>query len=110
MPLPILVRDGRSRPIRAEGVPLGLLEHAEHQETALKLETGDLLAMFSDGLVEAANPQHEEFGTRRLENLFRQHAGRPVGEIIDTTFDEIARFEAGRPRRDDQTLLLVRVR
>lgn len=110
MPLPILVRQGHSRPIRAEGVPLGLLEHVAHQEISLTLEKGDLLALSSDGLLEAATPSHEEFGTRRLENLLREHAQRPLGEIVDSIFAEIARFERGQQRRDDQTLLLVRVR
>lgn len=109
MPMPILIRDGRCRPIRAEGVPLGLLAQMEYQETSLTLETGDMLAIFSDGLLEATNPQHEEFGTHRLEKLIREHARRPVGEIIETVFDEVARFEQGRLRRDDQTLLLIRV-
>lgn len=109
MPLPILVRQGHVRPIRVEGVPLGLLEHMEYQETSLSLEAGDLLALFSDGLHEAANPRHEEFGTRRLEKLLREHAQRPVGEIVDRIFAEVASFEQGRPRRDDQTLLLIRV-
>lgn len=110
MPLPVLVRQGRSHAVRAEGVPLGLLEHTEYQEIALTLAKGDVLAFFSDGLVEAVNPQQEEFGMRRLENMFREHAQRPVAEIIDTVFEDIAKFEDGRPRRDDQTLVLIKVR
>jgi len=110
MPLPLLVRDGRCRPIRAEGVPLGLLEHAEHQEIALTLEKGDLVAFFSDGLLEAATPEHEEFGSRRLENLLRGLVQRPVQEIVEAVFAEIDAFEQGHPQRDDQTLLVIRVR
>ncbi len=110
MPLPILVRRGHARPVRVEGVPLGLLEHADYQETVLALEKDDLLALFSDGVLEAADPQHEEFGVRRLEKILREHAGRPAGEILDTILAEIARFEQGHPRRDDQTLLLIRAR
>jgi sigma-B regulation protein RsbU (phosphoserine phosphatase) len=110
MPLPILIRRGRGHSIRAEGVPLGLLEHIEYQEATLTLERGDLLAMFSDGLTEATSPQLEEFGPRRLENLLRQHRDRSVAEIIETAFAEVARFEQGRPRRDDQTILLMKAR
>ena len=110
MPLPILVRRGQCRPIRAEGVPLGLLEHTEYQEAAVTLESGDLVAMFSDGIIEAANPQQEEFGTRRLENVLRQNASRPPQEIVDRTFEEVRKFEGGRPVRDDQTLVLLKVR
>jgi phosphoserine phosphatase RsbU/P len=109
MPLPLLLRDRHCQPIRVEGVPLGLLENTEYQETTLTLERGDLLALFSDGLEEAMNSRDEEFGNRRLERALRENACRPLGEISDALFAEIARFEAGRPRRDDQTLLLVRV-
>jgi serine phosphatase RsbU (regulator of sigma subunit) len=64
--------------------------------------------MFSDGLVEAASSD-VEFGMRRLENLFRENARRPLAEISDRVFAEIARFERGHAPRDDQTLMLVRV-
>lgn len=110
MPLPILVRQGKAQTIRAEGVPLGLLGQAEYQETAVTLEKGDLLAFFSDGLGEAANPEHEEFGNRRLEQVVVENAQRSVGEILEAIFAKITRFERGEPRRDDQTLLLLRVR
>ena len=110
MPLPVLIRNGRSRQIQAEGIPLGLLEHTEYQEVSLQLKKGDLLAFFSDGLVEAMNPELHEFGARHLANLLRDNASRPLREIIDLLFGEIAHFEAGRPQRDDQTLVLARVR
>ncbi|MGB7593835.1 MAG: SpoIIE family protein phosphatase [Terriglobia bacterium] len=110
MPLPLLVRKGQCRPIRAEGIPLGLLEHAQYQEVSVKLESGDLFAMFSDGIVEAANTKYEEFGPRRLENVLRQNFHRSPQEIIDTLFEEVREFEQGRPPRDDQTIVLLRVR
>ncbi len=110
MPLPILARRGRCHVIHAEGVPLGLLEQVDYQEARVELQPGDLLALFSDGLVEAMDPAYEEFGMRRLENIFRENARRPVEEIASTVFGEIAKHERGRPRRDDQTLLVARVR
>ncbi len=110
MPLPVLVRGGRVQAVRAEGVPLGLLDHAEHEETSLKVNKGDLLAMFSDGMVEATDPRWEEFGNRRLENLLRQNAQRSVSEIVKRLFNEVSSFEQGRPPRDDQTLLVVKGR
>ncbi len=110
MPLPILLRNGRPQPIRAEGIPLGLLENTAYDEVALVLERGDLLAIFSDGLAEAANPQQEEFGIPRLEELLREQAQRPLAEIIEAVFSEVARFEEGRARRDDQTMLVIRAR
>ena len=110
MPLPLLVRKGQCRPIRAEGIPLGLLEHAQYQEVSVGLVSGDLFAMFSDGIVEASNIKYEEFGPRRLENVLRQNFHRSPQEIIDTLFEEVREFEQGRPPRDDQTIVLLRVR
>ncbi|HTS69196.1 MAG TPA: SpoIIE family protein phosphatase [Terriglobia bacterium] len=110
MPLPILVHDGVCRAIHAEGVPLGLLEHTEYQPVTLNLESGDLLAFFSDGITEANNSQQEEFTSRRLENVLRQHAQKPPGEIVGAVLDEVRKFEGGRPQRDDQTLVLLKVR
>ena len=110
MPLPLLVRNGQTRTIRAEGIPLGLLEHAEYQDVVVNLESGDLLAMFSDGIVEADNSKHEEFGPRRLENVLRRNSHRSPQEIIGILFDEVREYEQGRPPRDDQTIVLIRVK
>jgi sigma-B regulation protein RsbU (phosphoserine phosphatase) len=110
MPLPLMVRNGQCRPIRAEGIPLGLLEHAQYQEVSVTLKSGDLFAMFSDGIVEAANSEHEEFGVRRLENVLRRNSHRSPQEIVDSLFEEVREFEQGRPPRDDQTIVLLRVR
>jgi len=110
MPLPILLRRGQCRAIRVEGVPLGLLEHTEYQPVTVSLETGDLLAFFSDGITEANDPQQEEFGSRRLENILRQNTHRPPQEIVNRVFEELRAFEAGRPQRDDQTLVVLKVR
>jgi sigma-B regulation protein RsbU (phosphoserine phosphatase) len=110
MPLPILVRKGQCRSIRAEGVPLGLLEHTEYQPVTVNLESGDLLAFFSDGITEANDLQQDEFGSRRLENILRENAQKPPHEIVSRVFKELKTFEAGRPQRDDQTLVILKVR
>ena len=110
MPLPLLLRQGECRPVRVEGVPLGLLDQMSWEETVLKLESRDLLVMFSDGITEAMNAGHEEFGSRRLVDLVRQHGQRPLAEIMELIFDQVSLFEGGRPRQDDQTVMLIRVR
>ena len=110
MPLPLLIRKGHAQPIRVEGVPLGLLENTDYDETQVTLEKGDLLALYSDGLAEAAKPTHEEFGNRRMENVLRENAHSSLNNIIEKMFGEIARHEAGQSQRDDQTLLLIRAK
>lgn len=110
MPLPVLVRGRRAHAIHAEGVPLGLLDHVEYDEVAAMMEPGDVLAIFSDGLLEAADSRREEFGGRRLEKVLRDNAHKNPPAIIDKVFDEIGKFEQGRPQRDDQTLMVIKAR
>lgn len=110
MPQPLLIRKGHAHPIRVEGVPLGLLENTDYEETQITLEKGDLLALYSDGLAEAAKPTHEEFGNRRMENVLRENAQRPVNQIVENLFTEVAHHEADQPQRDDQTLLVIRAK
>lgn len=110
MPLPVLVRGRRARAIHAEGVPLGLLDHVEYDESVTTMESGDVLALFSDGLLEAADSRREEFGSRRLEKILRDNSHRRPPEIIEKVFREIGSFEQGRPPRDDQTLMIIRAR
>ena len=110
MPLPLLVRQGRCRPIQAEGIPLGLLEHTDYQEVSLQLKKGDLLAIFSDGVTEAMSPENDEFGGRRLTQILRESAERPLDETVGSVFSQISTFQQGRPQRDDQTFILLRVR
>ena len=66
--------------------------------------------MFSDGIVEAANIKHEEFGPRRLENVLRRNSHCPPEEIIARLFDDVREYEQGRTPRDDQTIVLIRVK
>jgi len=110
MPLPILVRTQSVHAIRAEGVPLGLLDNAEHEETSVTLQKGDVLAMFSDGLVEANDVNRREFGTRRLENLLRDYSHLNPPEIINNIFQELGKFEQGRQPLDDETLMVIKAK
>jgi sigma-B regulation protein RsbU (phosphoserine phosphatase) len=110
MPLPIRVRGQNVHAIRAEGVPLGLLDNVQHEEISLTLQKGDLLALFSDGLSEANDISRQEFGNRRLENLLREYAHRNPAEIIEKVFQEVGKFEQGRPPLDDQTLMVIKIK
>ena len=60
--------------------------------------------------MEAMNPQNEEFGARRLESVLRESAQKPVAQIVERIFVDVVRHEHSEPRRDDQTLVLVRAR
>src|ERR1019366_4973147 len=85
MPLPILLRKGQCRSIRAEGVPLGLLEHTEYQPVTVNLESGDLLAFFSDGITEANDHHQDEYGSRGLGKNLPEKAQKTPQEKSSPT-------------------------
>jgi sigma-B regulation protein RsbU (phosphoserine phosphatase) len=79
-PLLAGARDGRIEITRlpATGTVLGLLQGASYQQAASEVRPGDVLVLYSDGLVEAANPADEEYGEDRLrEVVAASHTGSP---------------------------------
>jgi serine phosphatase RsbU (regulator of sigma subunit) len=105
-------RDGQCKafPLETEGTPVGALENAEYSTAAIRLEFGDVLIAYTDGITEAENPQGEFWGQQRLEELLRSCHDRTAKEIIRCVLDEVAHFSKGHPQRDDVTLLVVRVK
>jgi serine phosphatase RsbU (regulator of sigma subunit) len=108
-PYPLLVRDGRVEAIRLEGVPLGLLVEVEYDETTVDLRPGDVVIFASDGILESANADEEEFGPDRLTalltNISRKDSARCIAERILEATDN----HSGQAPHDDRTLVVLRV-
>jgi sigma-B regulation protein RsbU (phosphoserine phosphatase) len=83
------------------------------EQRVLRMEKGDQLLLYTDGLTEAQNGDGDDFGFARLVALAAQFAGPTSGEarratLLTTLRQELARFAGGRPLDDDLTLALVR--
>jgi hypothetical protein len=90
--------------------PLGARPELELRARSVELEAGDLLFLFSDGLVEAqAQGTEEVFGFERLERSLACHAHRGVAGLRDGVLADLGAFAAGSPRHDDQTVVVLRV-
>jgi serine phosphatase RsbU (regulator of sigma subunit) len=107
-PAVLLRRSGESARLAATGIPLGLLPSAEYSAEELSLEPGDLLAVYTDGITEAAGPDGEEYGLERLEGLLRRHAAEPLESVAATLEQDMEKFVKGVPFSDDRTLILLR--
>lgn len=110
-PYPLLLRDGQVREIRIEGVPLGLFPEVQYAEAAVTLEPGDTVVLASDGILEADNAQHEEFGAQRFHQLLSE-LGSSVSatELSDLIISATNTFSgATHCPHDDRTLLILRV-
>jgi predicted ester cyclase len=107
--LPYLHRNGDdAEELRARGMPLGLMPRMGYEEKETILEAGDSALFYSDGLVEAHDPQGEMFGFPRLRALIAEHADgeRSLGDFL---MEELYSFVGeGWEQEDDITLLTLR--
>ena len=104
---PALLRrtSGAVEQLKATGVPMGMFPHATWREESVRMESGDLLCVYSDGITEALDVADEEFGLDRLGRLLTTDA---PAKICDAVFDAVSAFAGEAPQYDDQTLLLLR--
>src|SRR5229473_1958400 len=111
-PSPILIRqNGKAEEAFTEGsFPVGLVPQAEYSTAAVKLEPGDTLVLFSDGVTEAMDPKEDFFGIPRLVQLLTGHNDTPLDELQKLLLEAVENFSRGASQADDLTLLLVRYR
>jgi CRP-like cAMP-binding protein len=89
--------------------PLGIRPEIDTEAIELSWEAGDTIVLYSDGIVEAENEGHEQFGDQRLEACI--HAAVPLSPsaMKQAIFDRVIAFTRGRPRQDDLTLVVARL-
>ena len=89
---------------------LGAFDFAEYQAQETKLEPGDVLVIFSDGVTEAVNASNQMFGNERLEQLVKKNASLSAQEIKDRIEQDVLAFTRGLPQGDDITLIVMKMR
>jgi sigma-B regulation protein RsbU (phosphoserine phosphatase) len=110
-PSPFLIRHGVAEDVFTEGsYPVGLVPEAEYTAVCLKLEPGDTLVLFSDGVTEAMDPAEQLFGVPRLKEVLTGHMQTPLDELQRVVLESVENFAHGASQADDLTLLLVRYR
>lgn len=87
---------------------LGPLTSASYERGFVRLEAGDMLVLFTDGIVEATDPEGHELGSDALAALVASLRELPAAEIVDRVLAEVDRFTADAPQSDDRTLVIVR--
>lgn len=106
---PLVCRQGSILQPHAAGIPVGLLENVEYDETRFEAEPGDVVVLFSDGVQDQANPTGEEYGRRRLRRFLEANCGLPPQQIADGLLADIEEFRETQPVHDDQTVIVLRV-
>lgn len=95
--------------IQAEGFPLGLFPGVAYEEFTISTQPGDLIAFFSDGIVDAENGDGEMFGTERLTDALRRLERNNAHSAVEAVLAEVSEFQGGTEHFDDETLVVLQV-
>lgn len=107
---PFLIRDGARTLLDVTGVVIGAFPNMEYESRRVRLEVGDLVVAFTDGVTEPENSYGQEFGEERLWESLQSDLHRSVEETITATMDEVDVWTEGPRQTDDMTMLLMRRR
>jgi sigma-B regulation protein RsbU (phosphoserine phosphatase) len=105
---PLLVRAGQVTPIESTGVPIGLFCVKEYPISRFRLNSGDALVLYTDGVTETRNGEEEEYGFDRLAALVAVRAGQPSHDLVHACLQDLATFRGGTPRGDDVTVMVIK--
>jgi phosphoserine phosphatase RsbU/P len=101
---------GNAEGLEGGGPPVGIFARSQYRSEHVLLHDGDVLVAYTDGLVEALNPQQEEFGEERLSDIVRSSLSLMASEICKRIATRLQAFVAESPRWDDITLVIMKVR
>jgi sigma-B regulation protein RsbU (phosphoserine phosphatase) len=104
----LLSRNGKIEEISATGLPLGMFYNQEFSAANLKLESGDTLILYTDGVVDAINKHDEAYGMARLCNIATESCSWDPDEFVSTCVSDLSKFRGSSPRFDDISILAIR--
>jgi serine phosphatase RsbU (regulator of sigma subunit) len=106
---PILLKSGNREIERLTegGPPVGLLPDSVYRSAEVLIEPGDLLVLYTDGVVEAENSDGEAFGAERLEEEIMRKNDRSPREIIEAIHGQVAFFSQDKSAVDDLTIIVL---
>ncbi|MDX1390560.1 MAG: PP2C family protein-serine/threonine phosphatase, partial [Acidobacteriota bacterium] len=106
---PLVVgRNGEVKRLREGGLLLGVMEDSPYREASVRVDPGDLLLFYTDGVTEAADAGEQEYGESRLVEAVKRVGDRRAQEIIDSIRDDVVQFSRSETFVDDFTIIVIR--
>ena len=107
---PVVIRaDGSTVALREGGMVVGMFPNVVYKRGYVQLAPGDVVAGYTDGITEAADPPGNEYGLERLVDAVRRQRTAPAEQIVENVLSEVDRFSRGGPHDDDRVILVLKV-
>jgi phosphoserine phosphatase RsbU/P len=108
-PPPMVIRpDGSTMWLETGGAPVGMFPDWSYEEGAVQLDPGDLVLAYTDGVIEAANPDGGEWGADGVRRAANESGAQDAGEMVHTIFASLDEFSRGC-QTDDATVVALLV-
>jgi sigma-B regulation protein RsbU (phosphoserine phosphatase) len=101
-----LSQDSNEAALAATGIPLGIME-SSWETGNLKIQPGEMLFLYTDGVTDAMDQQGEQLGIERVLDALREARGRLVGQIQDNVLAKVYAHALGVPQVDDISLVFL---
>jgi len=101
-------RTGPARFLESTGLCLGMFPGQAFGEAKVDLRPGDILCLYTDGIVESRKGEHDEYGEERLADLVGKLSGLPAQGIRDKIFEDAFAFSGCTEAGDDMTVVVVK--
>ena len=106
---PLLIHgDGAGEQLKGDGMAMGVLEHIRIAQKFVRLQPGDTVIFYTDGVTEAMNEDLDEFGLERLKLAAGSPALRSAGELVQTVIAAIRDHAGDAAQYDDVTLVVMK--
>jgi sigma-B regulation protein RsbU (phosphoserine phosphatase) len=104
----LLRADGKVVRLEQHNIALGILQNFHYKDSIIPMMEGDVLVLYTDGVIELMNQQGEAFGIQRLGQVIQEHRQLPAVDLINKVIEAARVFSADEGFLDDLTLVIVR--
>ncbi|MEJ2615722.1 MAG: PP2C family protein-serine/threonine phosphatase [Ignavibacteriaceae bacterium] len=106
--LPIILKKYDIINIDSSTVPMGLFCNMEYKVQKMKMEKGESLILYTDGLSEAMGKEEEEYGETRILNYAKSNFENPPQEFINSLVNDVNDFVGNSKMNDDLTIMVIK--
>ena len=109
---PVLLRQGKPCELMKDvhGLFLAGMDFTEYRQSELKLEPGDRLFLYTDGVTEAHDPDAAQYGEERLNAVLERTRQSPGNEVLEGVLEDMKEFTRGAPQFDDITMVVLDIK